>query len=33
MNKFISLTEEKVCALGFEPVAKFFPSVQVKVEE
>jgi len=33
LNKFISFTEEKVCDLGFEPVTKFFPSVQVKVEE
>jgi len=33
LNEYISFTEEKVRVLSLELVTKFFPSVQVKVEE
>ena len=33
LNEIVSLTEEKVSVLSFELVAKFFPSVQVKIGE
>jgi len=33
LKYFYSFTEEKVRALGPEPVTEFFPSVQVKIGE